>query len=82
MNFEFGFKSGSGDSHNDRGRVTVQYCKTLQRGGGGGYQVVPDSVELHDVPWLTLQPELVKLYEEVAEKANQLFLNCTRYMNL
>ena len=34
MNFEFGFKSG--DSHNDRGRVTVQYCKTLQRGGGGG----------------------------------------------
>ena len=63
-------------------RVTVQYCKTLQRGGGGGYQVVPDSVELHDVPWLTLQPELVKLYEEVAEKANQLFLNCTRYMNL
>jgi hypothetical protein len=34
---------------------------------GVSYQVVPDSVELHDVPWLTLQPELVKLNEEVAE---------------
>ena len=23
-------------------------------------------IELHDVPWLALQPKLVKLYEEVA----------------
>ena len=29
---------------------------------------VPDSVELHDVPRLALQPELVELDEEVTEK--------------
>ena len=32
------------------------------------FKQVSDSVELHDVFWLALQPELVKFYEEIAEK--------------
>ncbi len=32
----------------------------------------PYSVELHDVSGLALQPELIKLYEEVAENKNKL----------
>jgi hypothetical protein len=35
--------------------------------GNNGKSDFPDSVELHDVPGLALQPELVELYEEIAE---------------
>jgi len=48
--------------HFETSRVVCQLCPD------NVFKQVSDSVELHDVLWLTLQPKLVKFYEEIAIK--------------
>ena len=48
--------------HFETSRVVSQLCPD------NVFKQVSDSVELHDVFWLALQPKLVKFYEEVAGK--------------
>ena len=48
--------------HFETSRVVCQLCPD------NVFKQVSDSVELHDVLWLTLQPKLVKFYEEIAGK--------------
>ena len=48
--------------HSKTGGFVFQLCPDYV------FKQVSDPVELHDVFGLALQPELVKLYEEIAEK--------------
>ena len=50
------------DVHSKTGGFVFQFCPDYV------FKQVSDPVELHDVFGLALQPELVKLYEEIAEK--------------